>query len=73
MGGIRNFFCNDVADFGQLAHKVGLRVQPAGGIEYQVIGVSCQGGFTGVKGHGSRVGTTFLFNNLHVDTLCPDC
>ena len=48
--------CDDVADLLQLAHQVGLGVQPAGGVDDQDVDAAGQGAVAGVVGDARRVG-----------------
>ena len=63
---------DDVADFGQLAHQMVLRVQPAGGVDDQHIDPAALGGLAGVVRHGGGVGAHLVLDDFHAEPLGPD-
>ena len=63
---------DDVADLGQLAHQVVLRVQPAGGVDDQHVDAARLGGLAGVVGDGGGVGADLVLDDLDADALGPD-
>ena len=61
-----------LADLGQLAHEVFLRVQAAGGVDDEHVDVAADGGVAGVEGDGGGVGAHLVLDDLHVDAAGPD-
>src|SRR5262249_24516130 len=63
---------NDAVNLVQLAHQVGLRVQPAGGVHDQHVELLGDGAFAGVVGDTGRVTALLVLHNLAADALAPD-
>ena len=59
-------------DLLQLAHQVGLRVQPAGGVHDQHVEAAGLGLFAGVVGHAGRVAALLVLDDLAAEPLAPD-
>ena len=72
MRGTGDFTADDAVDFLELLHEVRLRLQAAGRVDNQHVDLARHGGFDGVKGHGSRIGTFFVLDDRHARALAPD-
>ena len=63
---------DDAVDLLQLAHQVGLRVQPAGGVHDQHVELPGLGLLAGVVGHAGRVAALLVLDDLAAEPLAPD-
>ena len=63
---------NDIADLGQLAHQIVLRVQSPGGVNDQHIDTPALGSFAGVVRDGRGIGAHFVLDDFHTQAIRPD-
>ncbi len=63
---------DDVADLFQLAHQVGLGMEPAGGVDDQDVDMAGQCPLAGVMSHAGRIGPRRPLDDLAAGTAGPD-
>ena len=72
MGSAFDALAHHVANLGEFAHEMILRVQTTGGVDDQHVDVAGLGGFAGVVSDRRRVGPHLLLHDLHADPIGPD-